>query len=124
MPRVFVANQPLPSRQGMTYDVSPAMQYGEIRFVFADGDPVPSRNLDAAIDHAYSVLQTVREEDYLVWAGGDPLSMVIVSSIISDYLDGKIRYLKWERARDGQGRRTSGGYYVPMIVDLSTEDNE
>lgn len=117
-PRVYIVNQPqiVPGRP--TYDVSPAMQYGDVLFVFTDADTRPSDDAQAAIDHAYDMMQDAQEGDFVVWAGGDPFSMVIVANVINDLTGGKFNYLRWERQRvDGQ--RTGGGYYLPVAVDLT-----
>lgn len=119
MPRVFVVNQPTPRRSpgGFVYDVSPAMKYGEVEFVFTADQQTPSDNPEAAIEHAARVLADATEDDYLVWAGGDPLGLVIVSSILADITDGPIRYLRWERAREN-GERKGGGYYAPILINV------
>ena len=118
MARVFVINQPVSSREGYTYDVSPAMQYGGINFIYRADDPLPSVDPTFAVVRAHDVLQDANPNDYFVWAGGDPFGMVVAIAVASEYLDGVIRYLRWDRGRDEKGRRTSRvGFYSPILVD-------
>lgn len=119
MPTVFVVNQPTPRRSpnGFVYDVSPALQYGEVKFVFTADRPSPSDDPEGAVLHAERVLADATEDDFLVWAGGDPMGLVIVSSILADITQGPIRYLRWERAREN-GERTGGGYYAPILINV------
>ena len=123
---VYVINQPLaprrpvPGQRAFVYDVSPAQQYGAIKFVFTEEDPRPTDNPDAAIEHAHKVLSAITEDDYIVWAGGDPLSMVIVSSIVADLLGGRIKYLAFEKNRQNPGQ----GYYVPKKLSIFDEEED
>jgi hypothetical protein len=102
----------------MSYDVSPALSYGDIVFVFTADEPLPVQDPTAAITRAHAVLCDITEDDYLVWAGGDPLGLVIAGAVAADYLDGKVRYLKWERARDGDVRSPTRGFYAPVKLDI------
>lgn len=119
MSRVFVINQPQSRPGQFTYDVSPAKQYGEVIFLFRADQPAPSADPHWATRHAYRVLSDFNGDDFLVWAGGDPLGAVIAASVASDVNEGRVKYLKWERDRDRTGERTGGGYYVPIVLDIA-----
>ncbi len=100
MPTVFIVNEPDESRVPAgraSWDTSPAAYFGDMVYVFtADRDP-PVRDKDAAIQHAHDVLKNAEKGDFLVWAGGDPFGLVIVSAIIADVTDGEFTYLMWDR---------------------------
>lgn len=101
MPTVFIVNEPDESRapEGRaTYDTNPARAFGRVQFVFTADMPVPVRDPDRAIAHAHEVLGQATEDDYLVWAGGDPLGLIIAASVMADVTDGRFNYLKWDRA--------------------------
>lgn len=120
---VFVVNQPRENPKsglGASYDISPALQYGPITFIFSQVDfPSPSEDLDAAIAHAWDVLENFDPEaDFVVWAGGDPISMLLVAPILFDLAQDNVRYLKFERARNVDGAKTQAGYYEPKLVNL------
>ena len=119
MPKVFVINQPLekPTASGLLFDVSPALQYGSICYVFLSSDPSPSSDPDAAVQRAVDVLSSIEPCDFLVWAGGDPLGLVIASTIAADYLGGEVNFLRWNRARSETGERVRNvGFYSPVRV--------
>ena len=100
MATVYIVNEPDESRatEGRaTYDTNPARAFGRIEFVFPAG-MVPVRNPERAIERAHEALANATEDDFLVWAGGDPLGMIIVASILADKTDGNFTYLKWDRA--------------------------
>lgn len=128
MPSVYIINQPREnprSRFGTSYDVSPAMQYGEIKFVFTEDEfPSPSADLKRAVEHAWNVLADFdAESDYVVWAGGDPISMLIVAPILFDIAQDNVRYLKFERGRGVNGEKIQAGYYMPKTVTLFNEED-
>jgi len=129
MPRVYIINQPRDNPRaalGPSYDVSPAMQYGEIHFVFPTDDfPSPSADLDRAIEHAWKALADFdAETDYVVWAGGDPISMLIAAPILFDLAGDGVRYLKFERGRAPNGDKIQSGYYSPKTVTLFNEETD
>lgn len=100
-----------------TFDLSPALEFGPIRFVFDAGDQ-PSQDPERAIEQAYERLADITERDYLAWAGGgDPAALIISTAVACDLLDGNIKYLRWERKTDGFGNRR-GGFYVPTQFDV------
>lgn len=128
MRKVFIVNQPAPTRATTMYDISPAMQYGEVVLVFTADLPKPSDNPKWAISHAYEVLKDMQHDDFIVWAGGDPFGMVIVAAIAAKVTHGRFKYLRWERQRI-KGRATGAGYYAPVPVDIDEnietgEENE
>ena len=119
MAKVFVVNQPWVSKQEIKqYDISPALQYGEIVFVFQIDSVRPSVDPKNSIKHAYRILKDITKNDYILWAGGDPLGNTIVSCIACEYLNGTVKYLKWEKDRSGN---TKNGYYSPVVIDFGID---
>jgi len=117
---VFVINQPKDIIDNETeavvrsaYDITPASQHGEFRFIFPNGFRAPSSCPDDAVEHATSVLADYDpDSDFILWAGGDPIASVIVAGILADMTDGRISFLKWDKYV-----RTGGGY-VPVELNL------
>ena len=119
MSRVIVINQPHQHRNGMIYDVTPATKYGDVEFLFTSDMPNPSNAPEEAVRVAHERLANFDiDNDYLVWAGGDPLGMVIASAVLGSYCAG-VKYLRWERARE----RNGAGYYSPLYVQIFEEEN-
>ena len=101
MATVFIVNEPDESRtpEGRaTYDTNPARAFGRVEFIFPAEMKSPVRNPEAATERALDVLAGATKDDYLVWAGGDPLGLIIASSILADNTEGQFNYLKWDRA--------------------------
>lgn len=101
MPKVYIVNEPDESRvpEGRaTYDVSPASMFGEVVFIFGADFPPPVRDRERAVRRAHEVLADAEPGDFVVWAGGDPLGMVIAAAVLADYTDGNFNYLMWDRA--------------------------
>lgn len=126
MPKVFIVNEPNKTSSFVraNYDVTPALQFGEIEFVFPHDKfyrPTPSDNIARAVAHAWKVLAKFNPAtDYIVWAGGDPISMLIVAPILFEIADTRpIKYLKFERAREvDSGEKKGTGFYVERTVEL------
>uniref|UniRef100_A0AAU7VGV4 Uncharacterized protein n=1 Tax=Dinoroseobacter phage vB_DshS_R26L TaxID=3161158 RepID=A0AAU7VGV4_9CAUD len=118
MPRVFIVNEPDESRapEGRaTYDTNPARAFGQIVFINPADQPVPVRDPERAVERAHEVLADASEDDFLVWAGGDPLGLIIAASILADKTDGQFTYLKWDRAARA---------YAPAPLDLFPDNGE
>lgn len=113
MPKVFIVNEPdetrTPAGRPM-YDVTPAEQFGQVDFVFKANERSPVQDPTDAVDRAWEVLKEADSDDYLVWAGGDPLGLIIASAVMSDITERSFNYLKWDRAV---------GNYVAVQIDTN-----
>lgn len=97
-------------------DVGPAAAYGEIVFVL-DFHERSSRNPDVVRQRLERGLQGFNSEtDFVVWAGGDPLSFFLVGSIFQARGMTSFRYLRYERM--DPRRDISKPFYVPVTVTL------
>jgi hypothetical protein len=116
---VFVVNQPARRTTGNVYDISPATEFGLLDFVFTMNEERPSSDPDWALDKAHNKLSGFDpNEDYVLWAGGDPFSLAVITSVLTDNHD-FIRFLKWERHHE-----TREGAYVAITLDLGGELDE
>ena len=123
MPRVYVAHQPRPTagpNSRNTYDITPALQYGEVVFVF-EASFSPSSNPEEAAEIAHEKLKDIQPGDYIVWAGGDPLAAFIVGALAADKTAGQLKYLRWDRERGDGGIATGRGCYSPVALELFTD---
>ena len=103
-------------------DVSPAAVYGEILFVLSAGDRTCS-NPELSADKLYSALKEFDpQEDYIVWAGGDPLSAIMTGMILMDLGVTKFRFLRFEKSRSGKPGQPVTGYYSPVEVNLEEKE--
>lgn len=101
MTTVFIVNEPDESRtpEGRaTYDTNPARAFGVVKFIFPADALAPVRDPERAFEIAHDALQFATPDDCLVWAGGDPLGLIIAAAILADKTEGQFKYLKWDRA--------------------------
>lgn len=123
MSTVYIIQASIPGgHRKATYDTTPAEQYGQIRYIF-EGSFSPSAQADKAISIAHKALENFNsDEDYIVWAGGDPAGMLIVGALAYHYsLDGDVKFLKWENNRDPETRQANGsGHYIPVTMRLAS----
>ena len=119
---VWVCQKPKSGPHGHTYDVSPAQEYGTIRFIF-DAYENPSSRPDEAYTKIYDLLDKEfnDETDYIVWAGGDPFGLYL-AGVAFGSLGIKPKWLRFERLRTppspGDTREVPRpGYYVPVHVN-------
>jgi hypothetical protein len=95
-------------------DVSPAQAYGELIFILAPSDRtsadcrVPCQKIDKALE------KFDPSEDYILWSGGDPLSLMMAGYILSDLGIEEFRYLRYERA--DPKRVSAAPFYVSVTV--------
>lgn len=93
-------------------DFSSAHRYGKLEFILLRTDRVslvPSR----ALMTLRSKLRKFTAEDYIVWAGGDPLSPILAGIVLGELSFTEINFLRWERERGKDGLRGNSGYYIP-----------
>lgn len=108
MPNVYLVNEPRKNSFGTTFDVSAANLFGTIITVFdAKQFPRPSRSTELAVEHARTVLDEITEDDYILYAGGDVIGLAIVAQIADNLLDGRLKFLRWDKDLDAEtGRYT------------------
>ncbi len=103
-------------------DVSPAAVYGEIRFVLSAGDRTCA-NPELSIDKLRRALRDFdAHRDFIVWAGGDPLSAIVTGMVLHELGIKKYRYLRYEKNRNTKPGETAVGFYSPIEVRLEEDD--
>ncbi len=117
MSRVFVIqNTRYPA------DVSPAEIYGKVEYVLGAGDRTSS-NPDMSARKLFKALEQFdAEHDFVLWAGGDPLSCMLTGAVLAELGILRYKYLRFEkdRARAAPGAAVTG-FYVPVQVDLEMQ---
>ena len=121
---VFIACKPKPGPQGNTYDVSPATEYGEVKFIF-DAYENPSSNPRASIEKIRMALNSFdAQKDYVTTAGGDPYAAILVGFVLCE-MNLPLKYLRFERLRSRAAEGTDphqvikSGYYLPVEMPQS-----
>lgn len=115
-PRVFVV-------QDSGRDWSSASRYGALVFLLAPREQ-PSLNPTGALMKIRKGLRDFRQEDYITFAGGDPLGGIFAGLALGELGFSSIQLLRWERERSLDGQRIQGaGYYVPVNVQLRPANN-
>lgn len=114
---VYVVQKPKPGPSGFVYDISPAQSFGSLAFIFDDTEQ-PGAKPGPSMHKAQSALRDFCDEDYILWAGGDPAAMAIVAMAASRINNGRVKFLRWERERVGGQRDPKRGYYLPVQISL------
>jgi|TARA_R100001163_G_C4929624_1_gene106138 hypothetical protein len=120
MPKVFVVNRPIRNKFGWTPDLSDASRYGSIEVVF-EPDDNPQFVPSPMIMKARKIMKDFSPEDYILWpGGGDPIAVMIVCMIASEFSP-VVRVLRWERNLDRGDRDRRQGWYMPVALNLRKE---
>jgi hypothetical protein len=123
---VYIVQRPRPRIDRVTgafmgdLDLSSAGHYGKIEFVFETEDR-PSVMPGPMLDKARGVLKDFNDEDFLLWAGGDPVAFMIATGVAAQTNGGRIPFLVWERERLPYGAPrppVRGGSYLPRDVKV------
>jgi hypothetical protein len=102
-------------------DVSPAAVYGDIQFVLSAGDRTCS-NPELSMERLRKALRDFDPlNDFIVWAGGDPLSAIVAGMVMLDLGITKFRYLRFEKNRNTKPGEPIRGFYSPVEVMLEEE---
>lgn len=110
---VYIAQEP---RSNM--DLSSAHRYGRLEMVL-DAKAMPSITPGPCLVAAERKLRAFRPDvDYLCFAGGDPVALALAMLALRGCGLKVISFLRWDRERDISGKRTAGGFYVPVHVPL------
>lgn len=95
-------------------DVSPAAVYGSVEFVLGPQDRT-SHSPEVVLGKLRKGLKNFDPvEDYVLWAGGDPLSLMLVGTVLAEMGFSEWRYLRYERG--GGKNAESTPFYVPVKV--------
>lgn len=123
MPKVFLISQPTPSRFKEPPNLRPLYKHGEVVTVILSGER-PARFARECMDALEQRLSTFDPEtDYLVWAGGDVLSAIMVGMYLAENEIWVFNWLRYDRRRLDDGSRVDdGAQYVPVVIDLSDPD--
>lgn len=104
-------------------DVSPAAVYGEIRFVLSAGDRTCS-NPELSMEKLRRALEDFEpNRDFIVWAGGDPLSAIAAGMVLLELGIRKFRFLRFEKNRHTRPGEPTTGFYSPVEVHLEEEQS-
>lgn len=119
MPTVYLIAQPTVKRNGVQPDLTPLAKFGDVKVVLPSGDN-PSRRPSHAVRVIDDRLNNFNPDtDFLVWAGGDTLSAIMVGYLLAEYHITVFTWLRFDREREqGTGRRLETGYYTPVAVDM------
>ena len=104
-------------------DVGPAAVYGDILFVLSPGDRTCA-NPELSLEKLRRGLQHFRPaEDFIVWAGGDPLSAIITGAVMLEMGVTKFRFLRFEKNRHTRPGEPVSGFYSPVEINLEKEQD-
>lgn len=111
---VFVMQRPKAKEGGWEPDLSPAMQYGKLEYVF-DADDKPHASPTSALAKAKSRLANFdASRDYLLWPNfADISSMLIIVALLTRGGNTRLRYLTWKRTRASEA-----GFYFPIEINV------
>jgi hypothetical protein len=95
-------------------DVSPAQSYGAVEFILSSNDRMSS-SPELHIGKLTRALEKFDEQrDYILWAGGDPLSCLLTGYALRELGISTFRYLRYEKP-DAR-KPNSAPFYVPVTV--------
>lgn len=80
----------------------------------------PSAYPQQAFDKMLRIMaEEASEGDYVLWAGGDPMSLLLAGMVLAHLgLTDNIEWLRWDRRTDPEGHRTGFGYYTPVRISF------
>lgn len=105
-------------------DVSAAGVYGEIQFVLSAGDRTSS-NPELSIQKLRRALRDFDPyRDFIVWAGGDPLSCMLTGMVMREQGHRKFRFLRFEKNRNIRHGEKVTGFYSPVEIRLEEENDD
>lgn len=107
MPKVFFIQEP-----SERVDVSHAETYGEVCHLFPKNER-PSYTPAPSYRKLQRLCAEISPEDYVAWAGGDPLAAVIGGMVLGEQGFSEFNFLRWERVKDTDGNRLNRGFYAP-----------
>lgn len=116
---VYVTQQPIPNNKNWVPNLSPALQYGKLAYVFDGGQQIFS-NPNVEIVRAKSRLEDFDpDRDFLLWPNsGDPAALWVCQHALAGMGLPYISYLYWERGLEDGQRSTKAGFYSPVRIEF------
>lgn len=120
---VYLIQEPRPflnhrTGKDTTRDVSSAAQYGVLRHLLG-ADDQPTNMPGPCLNKIKSGLAGFdAEQDYILFAGGDPLGALLTGLALRDHPFPTVQFLRWDRVRDKSGQRNGTGVYTPITVNI------
>jgi hypothetical protein len=127
-PVVYLIAQPTVSRTKQPIDLSGLYEHGDVQVLCPLGDSPTHRPREcmAVMESRFEPFDP--DVDFLVWAGGDTMSAVLVGMLLAERDIYEFTYLRYERKRLDDGSRTDvGAKYVPIeisVCDLDSAEGE
>lgn len=117
-PTVYLLQEPTSEK-----DLSSAEKYGRLKPIIGAEDK-PSLNPLQTLNKIYDALYNYdSEQDSLCFAGGDPLVEFLAGIAIERLGIEEVTHLVWNREKDGNGKRTGKGFYVPKKINIFNTQN-
>jgi hypothetical protein len=98
-----------------TPNIESAHQHGRLVEIFSMKDR-PSQDPVTAWEKARTAFRNFDPvHDHILWAGGDPVSMLVTGAVLNSYEIKSVSYLRWQT----QPGDPPTGYYVPMRLQFA-----
>lgn len=117
-PVVYLIQEPTTDR--IPRDLSSANRYGKIVSVLS-AEHKPSLLPGPSLHEMRRVMKNFHPDDYILWIGGDPMGPLLAGYVMNELGYRSCKFLRWERERDLDGRRTGTGFYMPGTVQFRPE---
>lgn len=112
--RVFLVQEAV---RGEKFDLRDARRFGDIHTIL-DSTERPMFSPGKCLKKLKEAFQDLTEEDYVLTSGSDQVAIFLAGMAIMATDLKKVKYLRWERAIDSEGKRTGKGYYVSVTVPV------
>lgn len=114
-----------PPKDKARFDIAGAEAFGRIVSVLVAGEQPGFRPAEAYDRIAKKLESLDPEEDFLLYAGGDPLTLLITGAVLAAREDVEsVRFLRFHRDRSRDGRLSDDGRYVEVRVPVYVGDND
>lgn len=99
-------------------DLSSAAKYGRISpIIYAHEKPMQS--IQQTMNRIYNCLEQFDpENDYICFAGGDPIIPFLAGVAMERIGFESVKYLVWNRDRGLDGSKTGTGFYIPKSIPI------
>ena len=116
---VYVIQQPVPNQHNWTPDLTPATEFGELKYIFGGGENVYALPGPMMKKAKKALLDFDPENDYLLWPNmGDPAALWTVCLVLPIMGFQKVRFLYWNRKRISGQRDYKNGFYAPITYEF------